>query len=44
MNMKSEQTSPVKDKYKVRNWGAYNKSLVERGNITLWLDRSVMRA
>lgn len=42
--MKSEQTSPVKDKYKVRNWGSYNKSLVERGNITLWLDPSVMRA
>jgi hypothetical protein len=42
--MKSEQTSPVKDKYKLRNWGEYNKSLVERGNITLWLDPCVIRA
>ncbi len=25
--MKSEQTSPVTDKYNVRNWGSHNKSL-----------------
>jgi hypothetical protein len=38
-------TSPitrVKDKYKIKNWQAYNKSLCHRGSITLWLEDSVM--
>ena len=26
--------------YKVRNWGEYNKSLVNRGNLTLWIDEA----
>ena len=42
--MNSEQTSRVKDKYKVCNWKADNKSLVQRGEIGIWLDASVMRA
>lgn len=27
-----------KDKYRVTNWSDYNKSLVSRGDITIWLD------
>ena len=36
-------TIPVKDRYKVKNWKAYNKSLVQRGSLTLWLEDSVLR-
>lgn len=37
-------TTPGKDRYKVTNWKAYNKSLVSRGSLTLWLEDSVLRA
>lgn len=37
-------TIPAKDKYKVRNWKAYTRSLVQRGSLTLWLEDSVLRA
>ena len=37
-------TTPGKDTYKVKNWKAYNKSLVSRGSLTLWLEDSVLRA
>jgi len=37
-------TIPCKDKYKVKNWKAYNQSLVERGRLTIWLEDSVLRA
>jgi hypothetical protein len=36
-------TIPLKDKYKVKNWKAYNRSLVKRGNISIWLEASVLR-
>jgi len=29
-----------KDKYRVTNWSSYNKSLVGRGDITLWIEES----
>jgi len=29
-----------KQKYKVTNWSSYNKSLVGRGDITIWLDEA----
>ena len=32
-----------KDKYKVKNWKAYNNSLVQRGSISIWLEDSVLR-
>lgn len=41
---KNEKT-PIKekkDKYRVTNWSQYNKSLVNRGNITIWLSEDVM--
>lgn len=31
-----------KEKYKVTNWKAYNKALVERGSLTLWIDDEVV--
>ena len=31
-----------KDKYRVTNWSSYNKSLVNRGNITIWLSEEVI--
>lgn len=37
-------TIPAKDKYKVKNWKAYNSSLVQRGSLTLWLEDSVLRS
>lgn len=27
-----------KEKYKTTNWFSYNKSLISRGDITLWID------
>jgi hypothetical protein len=31
-----------KDKYKVTNWSNYNKSLVGRGDITIWIEEGVV--
>lgn len=36
-------TIPAKDKYKVKNWKAYNKRLVPRGSLSIWLEDSVLR-
>ena len=33
-----------KTKYRVANWSDYDRSLVERGNITLWLTPDAMAA
>jgi Transposase DDE domain len=41
--MKKDLTAPLKDSYKVKNWQAYNKSLRQRGQITLWIEASVLR-
>jgi hypothetical protein len=38
--------SPItrdKDRYKIRNWKSYNKSLCQRGSLTLWLEDSVLK-
>ncbi|WKN45625.1 hypothetical protein [Tunicatimonas pelagia] len=32
-----------KDKYKHRDWKAYNESLCRRGSLVLWLDEKVYR-
>ena len=42
--MQASTTTPCKYKYKVKNWKAYNKSLVERGCVRLWLEDSVLRS
>lgn len=36
-------TTPVKDKYKIRNWKAYNKALQQRGNVSIWIEQSLLR-
>lgn len=36
-------TTPVKDSYKIKNWKAYNKALVQRGSVTLWIEDSLLR-
>jgi hypothetical protein len=40
--MSTSPTTRRKDKYKIKNWQTYNKSLCQRGSLTLWLDDSVM--
>lgn len=30
------------NKYRVRNWKEYNKSLVQRGSLTLWIDEEML--
>lgn len=41
---KSKRTDkgPQKARYRVSNWAAYNKSLVERGSITVWISDEVL--
>lgn len=29
---------PTKSIYRVRNWNRYNRSLINRGNLTIWVD------
>jgi len=31
-----------KDKYRVTNWSSYNKSLVNRGDITIWIEEEAI--
>ncbi len=31
-------------RYKVRNWPAYNRALVRRGQLTLWFDEAAIAA
>src|SRR4051794_1699042 len=33
-----------KSTYRVRNWSQYNDALVNRGSLTLWVDRETLRA
>ncbi len=33
-----------KDSYRVTNWSSYNKSLIGRGDITLWIDESAVNS
>jgi len=33
-----------KTQYRVRNWAAYNSALVNRGNLTLWVDDEALQA
>lgn len=38
----AQKTEIPKEKYRVTNWKAYNKALVERGSLTLWIDDGVV--
>jgi hypothetical protein len=42
LKQKNKTISLGKDKYKVRNWQAYNKGLKERGKISLWLPEDML--
>ena len=33
-----------KTQYRVRNWATYNRALVNRGNLTLWVDEEALQA
>lgn len=35
------EENPKKDKYRVVNWSSYNKSLIGRGDITIWISEEV---
>jgi hypothetical protein len=35
-------TQKPKAKYRVRNWTTYNAGLINRGNITMWIDDDVL--
>ncbi|HAV0157791.1 TPA: IS5 family transposase [Salmonella enterica] len=34
----------AKQKFKITNWPAYNKALIQRGSLTVWLDESAIAA
>ncbi len=34
----------AKQKFRITNWKAYNKALIERGSLTFWLDEEVVQA
>jgi len=40
--MSTSSTTQNKVSYKVRNWKKYNKSLCQRGSLTLWIEESVL--
>jgi len=31
-------------RYRVRNWPVYNRALVGRGNLTLWIDEQAVES
>lgn len=43
-NMRKDKgtTQEPKAKYRVRNWTTYNAGLINRGNITMWIDDDVL--
>ena len=42
--MKSRVHPKYKTKYRVRNWASYERALIGRGNITIWLSRAASAA
>ncbi|KAF1009346.1 MAG: IS5 family transposase ISBam3 [Burkholderia gladioli] len=36
------KTGKPKTRYRVRNWAAYNAGLINRENITIWIDEAVL--
>ncbi|MEX3592611.1 MAG: IS5/IS1182 family transposase, partial [Burkholderia sp.] len=34
------KTGEPKARYRVRNWAAYNEGLINRGNVTIWIDEA----
>ena len=42
--MQSKVHPRYKTKYRVANWAAYNKALVRRGDVTVWLSSEAVAA
>ena len=42
MRKDKRKTSEPKGVYRVRNWPEYNAGLIERGNVTMWIDEDVL--
>ena len=42
--MKSRVHPQYKTQYRVRNWASYERALIGRGNITIWLSRAAIAA
>ncbi|MFL9998173.1 IS5 family transposase [Paraburkholderia sediminicola] len=42
MRKDERKTSEPKGVYRVRNWSEYNSGLIARGNVTMWIDESVL--
>ncbi|MCF7999181.1 MAG: IS5/IS1182 family transposase, partial [Methylovulum sp.] len=40
--MSNEESRP-KSKWKVTNWPEYDRALVQRGDVTVWLDEEFVR-
>ncbi|KAF1018181.1 MAG: transposase [Burkholderia sp.] len=36
------KTGEPKARYRVRNWAPYNAGLINRGNVTIWIDKAVL--
>lgn len=36
------KTSGPKARYRVRNWPTYNAGLINRGNVTMWIDEAAL--
>ena len=42
--MKSRVHPTYKKKYRIQNWASYDRSLVRRGDITIWLSPAAIAA
>jgi hypothetical protein len=40
--IRKSQVPKPKPRYRVANWREYNRALVARGSITLWIDEAVL--
>ncbi|MEX3592964.1 MAG: transposase, partial [Burkholderia sp.] len=36
------KTCESKARSRVKNWAAYNEGLINRGNVTIWIDEAVL--
>lgn len=42
MGRDRSKTCEPKARYRVRNWAAYNAGLINRGNVTMWIDEAAL--
>ncbi|WP_034177698.1 transposase, partial [Burkholderia ambifaria] len=42
MRRDTSKTCEPKVRYRVRNWSAYNAGLINRGNVTMWIDEAAL--